>query len=309
MKVMKHAIPVLVVVAVGGWAYYANVASGKVAMDMSAHVSSGSAAFPVTLASVERGKIAGSVTYTGSVVPFSEEDIYPRVTGRIVEMPVYPGDAVRAGQVVARLDDVELTSKVREADAMLATSQANRTQMEADVLAAHHGMIQMEKELVMAQADAGYQQSVAARDEQLYRQGRRGPAGGGELPGHGGRGPGQGRGGARQAGAGAGDVRLGQEEAGGGGRHGGPERGGAADGADRPGLCDHRGAERRLRGEAAGIPGRLGATGHTHPEDGAHRPGAPSGERGREGPAPDQGGVARGRDRRRATAIPLSRPA
>ncbi len=171
MKAMKHVIPILVVVAAAGWAYHANVAAGKIAMDMSAHVSSGSAAFPVTLATVERGKISGSVTYTGSVVPFSEEDIYPRVTGRIVEMPVYPGDAVRAGQVVARLDDVELASKVREADAMLATSQANRTQMEADLLAAHHGMIQMEKELVMAQADAGYQQAVAARDEQLLAKG------------------------------------------------------------------------------------------------------------------------------------------
>ncbi len=171
MNRMKQAIAILVVVAAGLWAYHANVASGKVAMDMSGHVSSGSAAFPVTLTSVERGRIAGSVTYTGSVAPFSEEDIYPRVTGRIVEMPVYPGDAVRAGQVVARLDDVELASKVREADAMLATSEANRTQMQADLLAAHHGIIQMEKELVMAQADAGYQQSVATRDEQLFAKG------------------------------------------------------------------------------------------------------------------------------------------
>lgn len=171
MRLMKHAIPVLLVVAAGIWAYYTNVASGKVAMDMSAHVSSAGAAFPVTLAVVERGKIAGSVTYTGSVAPFSEEDIYPRVTGRILEMPVYPGDAVRAGQVVARLDDVELASKVREAEAMLATTQANRTQMEADLLSAHHGIIQMEKELTMAQADAGYQQSVAARDEQLFSKG------------------------------------------------------------------------------------------------------------------------------------------
>ncbi|HYL82190.1 MAG TPA: FixH family protein [Candidatus Acidoferrum sp.] len=171
MKLMKHAIPVLLVVGAGIWAYHTNVASGKVAMDMSAHVSSAGASFPVTLASVERGKIAGSVTYTGSVAPLSEEDIYPRVTGRILEIPVYPGDAVRAGQVVARLDDVELTSRVREADAMLATSQANRTQMEADLLSAHHGIVQMEKELVMAQADAGYQQSVAARDEQLFTKG------------------------------------------------------------------------------------------------------------------------------------------
>ena len=32
--------------------------------------------------------------YTGSVAAFNEEDVYPRVTGRIVELPVYPGDAV-----------------------------------------------------------------------------------------------------------------------------------------------------------------------------------------------------------------------
>ncbi len=171
MNVLKKVIVVLMVLAAGAWAYYTNVAVGKASMDMSTHVSSGAAAFPVTLATVERGKIAGSVTYTGTVAPFSEEDIYPRVTGRIVEMAVYPGDAVRAGQVVARLDDVELNSRVREAEAMLATSQANRLQMEADVTAAHHGMVQMEKELAMAEAEAGYQQTVAMRDEQLYAKG------------------------------------------------------------------------------------------------------------------------------------------
>lgn len=171
MSVLKRVVAVLMVLAAGAWAYYTNVAAGKPSMDMSKRVSSGTAAFPVALATVEQGKIAGSVTYTGSVAPFAEEDIYPRVTGRIVEMAVYPGDAVRAGQVVARLDDVELTSRVREAEAMLATSQANRTQMEADITAAHHGMVQMEKELAMAEAEAGYQQSVAARDEQLFAKG------------------------------------------------------------------------------------------------------------------------------------------
>ena len=70
------------------------------------------------------------------MAPFNEEDNYPRVTGRIVEMLVYPGDAVSEGQVVARLDDVELTSRVREAEAMAATAGANRSQMEADLIAA-----------------------------------------------------------------------------------------------------------------------------------------------------------------------------
>ena len=171
MRVVMKILAVAVVVAAGGWAYQANVASGKVAMDMNMRVTSGNTPFPVVLAPVERGKIAGAVTYTGSVAAFNEEDVYPRVTGRIVEMPVYPGDLVRAGQVVARLDDVELASKVREGEAMLTTAQANRTQMEAELVAARHAVVQMEKEFQMAEAEAGYQQLVAARDERLFTKG------------------------------------------------------------------------------------------------------------------------------------------
>ncbi len=160
----------VVVVAAAAWAYYANVGTGP-AMDMNMRVTAGNTPFPVTLALVERGQIAGTVVYTGSVAAFNEEDIYPRVTGRIVEMPVYPGDAVRAGQVVARLDDVELSSRVREAEAMLATAQANRTQMEADLVAAQHGVVQMEKELAMVEAEATYQRGVIARTERLFNAG------------------------------------------------------------------------------------------------------------------------------------------
>jgi RND family efflux transporter MFP subunit len=180
------------VVAAGAWAYHANVASGRPTMDMTMPVSGSAAAFPVTLAPVERRVITGTVTYTGTVVPFNEEDIYPRVTGRIVEMPVYPGDAVQPGQVVARLDDVELGSRVREATASAAAADANLAQMEADVLAARHGITQMdrelgmamsdvaaardgvtqmEKELAVAEAEAAYQEQVAAREERLFRTG------------------------------------------------------------------------------------------------------------------------------------------
>ena len=141
------------VLVAAGWALYANVFSGRPAMDMNMRVTSGSTPFPVELAVVERGPMAGAVVYTGSVAPLSEEDIYPRVTGRIVEMPVYPGDAVRAGQVVARLDDVELSSRVREAEAAEAAARASRAQME--------------KELTMAEAEAVYARSVFTRTERL----------------------------------------------------------------------------------------------------------------------------------------------
>ena len=192
MNVAKKLAALVLVAAAGAWAYYANVASGRMSMDMNMRVTSGSTPFPVTLAAVERGRITESVSYTGSVAAFNEEDVFPRVTGRIVEMPVYPGDRVERGQVVARLDDVELGSKVREAAAGARAAEANVAQMDADVVAARQGVVQMEKELVMAaaevaaardgvtqmqkevamaEAEAGYQQGVAARDERLFGRG------------------------------------------------------------------------------------------------------------------------------------------
>lgn len=166
-----RVLGVAVVIAAAAWAYYTNVTTAKPAMDMNMRISAGATAFPVTLAAVERGTVSGAVTYSGNVVPFNEEDVYPRVTGRLIDIPVYPGDAVRAGQVVARLDDVELTSRVHEADAMAITAQANRAQMEADVLAARHGIAQMERELRMVEAEASYTAGVLQRSERLVTSG------------------------------------------------------------------------------------------------------------------------------------------
>lgn len=171
MRAIRNLIALLAVAAAGSWAYYTNVVAKPHSMDMSTRVTGAASAFPVTLATVEQGSVRGTVVYTGSVAAYNEEDVFPRVTGRILEMPVYPGDAVTAGQVVARLDDQELSSRVREAEAAAASARANRAQMEADVAAARHGITQAEKELATAEAEAGYQQSVAARDERLLGKG------------------------------------------------------------------------------------------------------------------------------------------
>jgi len=161
----------MVLAAVGG-AYLVQRIYGKPAMKMDVAVR-GSAAdrVPVEMVQAEVVSLASTTTYTGAVAAYAEEDVYPRVTGRIVEMRVYPGDRVDPGQIVARLDDIELSSKVREAVAAAAAAEANLAQMEADVLVARQGIIQMEKELAMAEAEAGYQQSVAARDERLFTKG------------------------------------------------------------------------------------------------------------------------------------------
>lgn len=75
-------------------------------------------AVPVELVRVERKSIEGAVTYTGTIQAYDDEDIYPRVTGRIVKMPVYPGDRVRAGQLLVQLDPSdrsEFKDRVEEA--------------------------------------------------------------------------------------------------------------------------------------------------------------------------------------------------
>src|SRR5215813_1643188 len=102
-RTLKLAM-LVILLAAGAWALYANFWPARPAMDMTMRMTSGATPFPVVVVPVERGPITGTVTYTGTVAPFNEEDVYPRVTGRILEMLVYPGDAVRPGQVLARLD-------------------------------------------------------------------------------------------------------------------------------------------------------------------------------------------------------------
>jgi RND family efflux transporter MFP subunit len=86
------------------------------AMDMSqSGTPLGSA--PVATEKVSLRLFAPTVTYTGTVVALNDEEVYPRVTGWLRALTVYPGQRVHAGQVIGRLDSVELTSRLNEAAA------------------------------------------------------------------------------------------------------------------------------------------------------------------------------------------------
>src|SRR5439155_7326331 len=71
-------------------------------------------AVPVAAMAAKHERISSTVNYTGSAVPFVDQDVFPRVTGWITWMPFYPGDRVRRGQLLAKLDAAELGSKVNE---------------------------------------------------------------------------------------------------------------------------------------------------------------------------------------------------
>jgi multidrug efflux pump subunit AcrA (membrane-fusion protein) len=101
------------------------------AMDMSA-MKPPTGAAPVLTEKARRSAFDAKVTYTGTVVAFTDEDVYPRVTGWIRAMPIYAGDHVQPGQLVARLDATELGSKVNEAAFARLAAEQMRSQMTAE---------------------------------------------------------------------------------------------------------------------------------------------------------------------------------
>ena len=118
------------------------------AMDMS-QMRPPTGAAPVALASVRLGSLSNTVTYTGTVAAYNEQDISPRITGTLLSLPVYPGDAVRAGQMVAQLDTSQSGPQAAQAEA-----QAREARLGADVAyLTHH----LHHQAALAQAQAQVQ--------------------------------------------------------------------------------------------------------------------------------------------------------
>lgn len=134
------------------------------AMDMKA-MKAPVGSMPVALETLAIGEFESRVTYSGSVVPFSEEEVYPRVEGWIDEMTVYAGDEVAAGQVVARLvsPDVTQRSKAARADSDSFSAAALGAQAEA---AAADAMVSG----ALAEASAAAAAAASAADEVAQMQ-------------------------------------------------------------------------------------------------------------------------------------------
>lgn len=78
----------------------------------------------VKVAYVTQKTLERTATYTGSVHPYERVVVEARTDGFIKDVLVYPGDPVKAGQVVATLETSLLEPKLREAEAQLRYLQA-----------------------------------------------------------------------------------------------------------------------------------------------------------------------------------------
>ncbi len=81
---------------------------------------------PSKLAAVERGDLARVVVATGKIQPLAKVEIKSKASGIVKRLYVDYGDRVKAGQVLAELDKVQLEANVREAQANLQVAQAAR---------------------------------------------------------------------------------------------------------------------------------------------------------------------------------------
>ena len=130
------------------------------AMDMS-QMRPPAGAAPVSLIAVRQGSLSDTVTYTGSILAYNEQDISARITGRLVSLPVYPGDTVQAGQVVAQLDTAEVGAKAEQA-----VQEARQAQIGAQVARlTRHLHHQAALEIADAQAQAAEQGVADAQAE------------------------------------------------------------------------------------------------------------------------------------------------
>jgi len=95
------------------------------------------------------------------MVRTTEIDIQPEVSGRIAALPGRPGDAVKAGTVLAELSNPELTAAVEEAEAAVGVAQAARDRVYA-------GVRQEEVSMAAAETDKA-QANLLLAQQQLTR--------------------------------------------------------------------------------------------------------------------------------------------
>src|SRR5574337_927714 len=117
---------------------------------------------PSKLATVERGDLARVVVATGKIQPLAKAEIKSKASGIVKKLYVDYGDRVRAAQVLADLDKVQLEANVREAKANLEAAQASLEAAEAT----------LERNKVDAEGpDVPFLKTSMDRARQMYQDG------------------------------------------------------------------------------------------------------------------------------------------
>lgn len=126
---------------------------------------------PVMAHAVARGPVAADVMGTGTLEARIEATISPRIQGRLAELLVDQNDRVKAGQLLARLDDAEWREQVAVAkaglDAALATAERVRADEERAKAVLQRAQLEHTRALDLHKADAVSQSDLDKAVESL----------------------------------------------------------------------------------------------------------------------------------------------
>jgi len=118
----------------------------------------------VELAKAELGSITREASATGTVVSREEVKVAASLPGRLAKVYVQVGDRVRAGDVVAELDNEDIKARLDQARAGLEQARAALEQLEAS-------KAQLEANLRQAEAKANNDRANWERVKALYEAG------------------------------------------------------------------------------------------------------------------------------------------
>ncbi len=122
----------------------------------------------ITTQPVERGRVTASVSATGMLQPLTTVEVKSNVGGQVIQLAVDEGDAVKPGQLIAKIDptDTLTTFEQSQADLAAATSRVEqarqqlamqRAQNSAQIESAREALASAKARLEQAQAQAKVQ--------------------------------------------------------------------------------------------------------------------------------------------------------
>ncbi|MFA5027403.1 MAG: efflux RND transporter periplasmic adaptor subunit [Candidatus Methylomirabilota bacterium] len=126
---------------------------------------------PVRVGTVVRRDLAPAIQGVGTVEARAVVQIGAKITGRLTAVLVDQGDTVRAGQVVARLEDAELAAQTAQAEASLRRAALATAAQEAALRKAQAALGTTEAQVNRVRATEALSRVNAQRWRQLFAEG------------------------------------------------------------------------------------------------------------------------------------------
>jgi RND family efflux transporter MFP subunit len=123
----------------------------------------------VEMGEVKRADMVASIQVVGNLIGLQTVEATPKTSGRLESVAVHLGDHVRRGQMIAKVEDREITEQVKQAQAAYDVSVATIRQRQADLTLAQTNLDRSrtlyERQLIPKQTlddtDARYQSAAA----------------------------------------------------------------------------------------------------------------------------------------------------